>query len=547
MSSELKFSINSRKYIRKLVTECHNKRHTFSTHSTVQKDQLKAQLTDHLELLKKHNSEIQNLKWGLEEKEDWLDDELAVCESYYDKIRECLSFLKENATPCRANLDAARSLLKSPTAPLPEFKSKEGEDLIKFFKDFEDITSLFNYSEYDRFILLKQQISGRALTLLNALESDKQGYAHAKTLLTDALASKDNRIFSAIKQLSEMKMLPESDPFEYVSLMKNLTQTVVNLSLGYEDFLRYFFWHGMNESFKQHMTQITNSSKPTLKQINDSFFEASERYQESLKSCKFKKFHKVHTEKTTPTKSASGYAAKVTFEKEKLKFHPCVLCSTVDCDASHPIYKCERFPDARSKVDKLILLKGCTKCSNLRHTNENCTFRFFNRCKFCKAWHFHFLCVKNLEADKSAKEEESKSSRNKNKKKESSVHVTVSEVFKSMDAEACILPTFSCKINGKYVRALKDGGCQSNFITEGLFRLLNLKVLQENVKLKINGINASQDYISKLVQFEMNIGDEIISLQAFCIPSFNMNLKLPDLSRVVQSFEKKVMFWQMTF
>ena len=87
MSSELKFLINSRKYIRKLVTECHNKRQSFPTFTSVQKDQLKTQLHDHLELLKKQNSEIQNLRWGLEEKEDWLDDELTVCESYFDKIR----------------------------------------------------------------------------------------------------------------------------------------------------------------------------------------------------------------------------------------------------------------------------------------------------------------------------------------------------------------------------------------------------------------------------------------------------------------------------
>ena len=206
--------------------ECYNKRHSFPTLSTAQKDQLKTQLQDHLEVLKKQNAEIQNLKWGLEEKEDWLDEELAVCESYFDKIRECFSLLKENATPSEATIDTARSLLKSPTAPLPKFKSQEGEDLIKFFKDFEAITSLFKYSEYDCFILLKQQISGRTLSLLNALESDKQGYVHAKILLTNALASKDNRIFGVIKQLSEMKMSSESDPFEYVSLMKNLTQSV---------------------------------------------------------------------------------------------------------------------------------------------------------------------------------------------------------------------------------------------------------------------------------------------------------------------------------
>ena len=148
--------------MRKLVTECYNKRYLFPTLSTAQKDRLKTQLQNHLEVLKKQNTEIENLNWCLGEKEDWLDDELAVCESYLYKIRECFSLLKENATPSEVNIDTACSLLKSPTAPLPEFKSQEGEDLIKFFKDFEDITSLLKYSEYGNFILLKKQISGRA-------------------------------------------------------------------------------------------------------------------------------------------------------------------------------------------------------------------------------------------------------------------------------------------------------------------------------------------------------------------------------------------------
>ena len=256
--------------------------------SEAQKRQIKSELQDHLESLNKHNSDIQKLKWQEEQDESWLTQELDMCESYIAKIRECNALLSENATRSSSTIDTARSLLKSPTAPLPELKSNEGEDLLNFFKDFEDITSMFKYSEYDKFILLKQQISGRALVLLNSLESDKQGYVHAKVLLTEALASKDNRILVAIKQISEMKMNQETDPFKYVSKMRNLTQSVNSLSLGSEDFLWYFSWHSMNESFKQHMTAITNSSRPTLKQITGNFFEASERYLEQKSSVRSK-------------------------------------------------------------------------------------------------------------------------------------------------------------------------------------------------------------------------------------------------------------------
>ena len=125
MSSELKFAINARKYVRKLVTECHNKR-PFSSLSKTQKSQIKSELQDHLESLKKHNSDIQKLKWQEEQDESWLTQELETCESYFAKIRECNALLCENATPSSSTIDTARSLLKSPTAPLPALKVMKG-------------------------------------------------------------------------------------------------------------------------------------------------------------------------------------------------------------------------------------------------------------------------------------------------------------------------------------------------------------------------------------------------------------------------------------
>ena len=145
-----------------------------------------------------------------------MNDKFDACAHYNEKIRECVALLKECVAAPSTSIDQTCSLLKSPTAPLPEFKSREGEGLLKFFKDFEAVTSMSNYLHYDRFILLKQQISGRALILLNSLESDKQGYSHAKDLLASALATKDIQIFNVIQQLSEMKMNYDTDLFEYV-------------------------------------------------------------------------------------------------------------------------------------------------------------------------------------------------------------------------------------------------------------------------------------------------------------------------------------------
>ena len=240
MDTKLKLLIQSRKFLRKRVTELFNRKDTFSTLSTTERNQITLELEEALDAFKNYNNEIQTLKWQEQQDESWLNTELNSCEDYFQKVRSCKAFLKV-VTPSSPGRDNARSLLKSPTAPLPEFKSLEGEDLLKFFKDFEGVTSMFEYSEYDKFILLKQQIKGRASILLDSLESDKQGYEHAKDLLTKALASKDTQTFNVISHLCQLKMNNETDPFEYVSKMRNISETVKRLNLDSDDFLRYFF------------------------------------------------------------------------------------------------------------------------------------------------------------------------------------------------------------------------------------------------------------------------------------------------------------------
>ena len=61
--------------------------------------------------------------------------------------------------------------------------------------------------------------------------------------------------------------------------------------------------------------------------------------------------------------------------------------------------------------------------------------------------------------------------------------MAVTEALESnFDSESSILSTFSCTVNGKSVRTLNHGGCQSNLISENLAKALNLMVLKEMLK-----------------------------------------------------------------
>ena len=68
--------------------------------------------------------------------------------------------------------------------------------------------------------------------------------------------------------------------------MRLLFEIVGKLKISADTFMQYFFWSGLNEAFKSQLVQITNNCKPSLTQMFDHFFEASDRYlcQAKLKS-----------------------------------------------------------------------------------------------------------------------------------------------------------------------------------------------------------------------------------------------------------------------
>ena len=388
--SELKKLINTRKYIRKLVTEKHDARHNFHALSPLEKSEILSALSEHKLKLNDLDTQIQNLLWS-DGDESKFDSDLAICEEYAVKLRECNSLLHD-APQSRSNfsVDAARSLLKSPTAPLPKFRSAENEDLVKFFAEFEETISKHSYPDYDKLLLLKQQISGRALTLVNSLEASKQGYSHAKDLLMTALASPDIQIFNTIKQLSELKLSPGADPFEYVAKMRVLTENVNKLNIDINEVLRYFFWNGLSENFQCHLTQITNHTRPSLQEINDKFFEASERYIAA------QKLSKAHRKSISGGDSYSPTSLAVNVEGDENSsngYKACSLCFHYsNAEFSHPIFKCSRFPTADHKLIELRRLNACIKCADLGHTSESCKCRFNQRCRHCSGWHLNFLC-----------------------------------------------------------------------------------------------------------------------------------------------------------
>ena len=124
--SELKLLINTRNFKRKFITETHKKIDQFNSMTSFDKNKIKSKLNDSLNELKTLNSKIQSLKFCSESIDSSeFEDELTLSDNYETKIFECISELESSSDSLTLSGSRAvdgvssRSLLRSPTAPLP--------------------------------------------------------------------------------------------------------------------------------------------------------------------------------------------------------------------------------------------------------------------------------------------------------------------------------------------------------------------------------------------------------------------------------------------
>ena len=186
----------------------YNKRTTFNNFSNIEILATKSKLESYSNDLKNYNKYIQSLIWT-EDNTVSYDNELQGCDTYFDEIADCMASLSVLSAPrawASLNTGVARNFLRSPTAPLPTYEGTDNEDLTRFLSQFEDTLSKFDYPEYDKFLLLKQQLKGRARILIDSLEISNQTYQQAIKLLKSALDSPVVKKFNLIKNSSELNL-----------------------------------------------------------------------------------------------------------------------------------------------------------------------------------------------------------------------------------------------------------------------------------------------------------------------------------------------------
>ena len=436
-----------------------------------------------------------------------LDVDLAESEEFEEKIYISICKLKERlnsleiSTVVQESSSYAETLnkLKLPEIPLPTFANEKGENIIQFFVNFEDVLNKYKLSGYERFVYLERQLSGDPLSLIKSLTGVQRCYIKAKELLNSAFARPIKNRYATIRNLANLKFNTKS-PYAFVSEFRLLISSFEELEIDIKTVLQYFIWSCLPTEYQDQLNNLTRNSYPDLDEINKNMFEAIDLVNEKNETLS------VAPEPVSLAANISPNLAKI---KSSKPYKPCTLCDYKNAD--HPIFKCQSFPKARDKLDKLKALGMCIKCANFHPTKE-CKYKFHKACTQCnKSNHFSFLCFK--EGDKT----------NTSPAKEVANGVCAVEF--SAQNSMCpkmgnLLPTFSCTTkNGLLIRGLQDSGAQTSFIQSDVAKTCNFKVIKSDVNLTIRGFNERKTIKTNIVEVEVKIGNTLRSVPAVCVPS----------------------------
>lgn len=464
--------------------------------------------------------------------------EASVDETYTDQIRCHITSIESKMASLGISVQPSGSGTVSnhkvtlPKIELPMFDGKP-ESYNKFILSFENLISKYNLSSYEKFSYLSQQLTGSAKIIIESLSLNDMSYTSAKKLLDSAYSNKLDQQYSVITSLCQLSLNPElSDAFGWIGEARLLDEQIRSLEITSEIFTQFFIWRSLPDEFKNHLTAITNKTRPSLQEIRDSMFEANMRYIEQRKSST-----RTHRE------GSHSLSAALAINVSDVKAH-CTLCTHDNAsEQNHKLSQCPVYSDRNEKITKLKSIKGCVKCGFTSHCIQQCNYKFLRPCYKCSGSHMSFLCAKESIQEKKI---DPKTPIKINSDEKPITKATTSGVVStvSMTLESyndVILPTATVYIGDDKqnpVRLFKDIGSQSSFVRGPPESIPGAEIVKQ-VKINVRGMNTIQSYDAPLIRFSVQIhGQGKQTLEAICVPKLNTQFSVPGLASLVSRLQQ---------
>ena len=277
-----------RKILRSRVTRKTNVE--FDSLEELDKQTLLESLIDLKSELKVVQSSMLSIELSSDMAEDQINEIELRNEEYMDRLSKNICILRKS--PVDRQLDNSmfnnvdhneRSKLKLPLVDLPTY-DRNRDEFEPFVSLFEEIVSHAGVSNYEKFVLFRNQLRGDARHLIDSLAPADHNFDSAKSLLEDAFASGTRQKRDVIARLNRLKLNQSDDPYKFVGEFRSVKERLKQLNVTVDDVTEFFFWKALNENMKTEFVHLCNSAEPSLEDMEEKLFEAVNRYQISVKS-----------------------------------------------------------------------------------------------------------------------------------------------------------------------------------------------------------------------------------------------------------------------
>lgn len=478
-----------------------------------------SQLKIHLELVKPTLSEYRGVIEQFAVHDVSLDDYTSVSQFTKDYIKlladaeKILHKVDGKFSPFNGKSSSTGSLkscgssnsrdnVKLPRITLPSFDGSPSE-YRGFIDTFEALVdSNQDLSETEKFLYLKNCLTGTAAEIIKGMPAADTNYDLAKELLAERFNNRRLLIFSQLDALFESPALTK-DTFlrqlydKFIAHCRALENEKVDDTEYKAAVLSYIVQKKADSRTSNAFSKAFPKKIPSVDEIKNFLSTNCNIIDDS---------RNISSKNSSSVNKTSNSSKTLNFSKGTNNTKNChVLAQTVQktclvCKEQHSVPQCPTLLSMpiKARFRKVKSVNLCVVC--LLHKKSKCNSSI--DCKFCQKRHHHLLCFQQ-EQNLVSPSKNSIPSEPLNDTIETSIGSTVCNF--SANSEV-LLPTVQVLAAGPNnfvnVRALLDTGSQSNFITEDLCKRLNLVCYP--IDLKLNGINCSVSACTKYTNLKIS-------------------------------------------
>ena len=456
--------------------------------------------------------------------------ELASQSDYAYKITEMLNKLELIS---RSNEEKPKAEVSNCDLKLPKLEcgvfTGEGKTSLEYFNfisSFNNIVGLRkNISGATKLTYLKSYVKGYAAKVIQHLQVADENYSVAIDLLEQEFLNQDKLTGELFDKF--LNLNPRYDPqFHESKIFINEVRCVLSdLKIYGTDlleneasmkFISHIVLSKLPKVFCQELARKIGTNYPSIRELFDNYVDVISTLNMRSGGYSGGVVHKPKPNVVFNKKFPSAINANTFTDKRVCKF-----CGGI----SHSMFKCLKYDDHASRVDRCVELKICSLCSSSKHEKASCPKTLEYQCKICNSkQHIAALCPKFAKSNAS---------------------IINTSLHNSCSTVDILLPTITVNLSRSnkvvQVRCLIDTGASRSHIAPTVAK----KLLRDNESLsfetKLNVSTYLGDASRSVFELSLQVdfGDKYGKLVVPFIADkdFHLSYKVDGLGKIIENLK----------